>query len=657
MKRGFFRLAVLALVLFSLVGKVEPAWGQAGTTFFITDVDSSQFPTVTFRLRAIDVNNRVVGGLSNTNLTIFENGQQVPAGNVQVTPRDDGPITFLFLIDHGRLASFREFGTQNIRQVFSALLDSGVFVDGRDQLEVMVRENINSDRTEPRLGPTQLGADLTTWLANYPFEVRRSQNSTKGLEGVADAITEMGKLVPVPGSEAAVIVLVTRYIEDPARSVAIVAAQNQASQASAAFISIYTFSTDLGQYNQEPLQILAEGSNGRYTLLQRATAGALAEDVYREINTQRAYYSVTYQSTLSDSGPRVITVNTSEAPAAGAVGTYDVSPQAPVATLIEPIAGTTIERKAVLDSQGEPVYSPPGLTVAAEVAFPDGYARSLQSAELLVNGVSRERVTPAAGSTEVRLDLDLSPYTTTGKNELALEVRVVDSIGLQASAQTSIVIDNASPPPSTSTLALGAFGAFGFICVSVLVLAGAGAAIYYFRKRPAQAATPSASRPLPAEPLHTVLAGRALMDRILATLTVLEGPKGLMGEAINIVKPTTTVGRNPQTTDITFYAEEESSVSRLHCTIQKDGPTFKLTDNGSSAGTRLNGRLLPPNDPVVLADGDELVLGDLGRRGVKMRFNLASDPGEVMLSGAADDRTRIMDEPPPDDDRFLKYSD
>jgi pSer/pThr/pTyr-binding forkhead associated (FHA) protein len=157
--------------------------------------------------------------------------------------------------------------------------------------------------------------------------------------------------------------------------------------------------------------------------------------------------------------------------------------------------------------------------------------------------------------------------------------------------------------------------------------------------------------------MHTLLAGRALKDQVLATLTVLEGPKGLMGEAINIVKSTTAIGRHPQTTDITFYSDVESSVSRVHCTIQKDGETFKLTDNGSSAGTRLNGRALPPNDPVLLADSDEIVLGDLGRRGVKMRFNLVSEPGDLKYSGVADDRTRIMDEPPPDEDHFSRYVD
>jgi len=656
MKTAPFRLLVLTAMLLSLLAQGAPASAQGGTNFFITEVDAAQFPTVTFQLRALDMNNRVVSGLSNTNLTVFENGAQVPASGVQVTPRDDCPITFLFLIDHGRLANFREFGTQNIRQVFSALLDSGVFVDERDQLEVMVRENINTDRTEPRLGPTQLGSDLATWLANYPFEVRRSQNSTKGLEGVADAIAEMERLVPVPGSRAAVILFVTRYIEDPARSVAVVAAQNQASQAKSDFISIYPLSTDLGQFNQEPLEILAEISNGRYTSLQRSTAGALAEDVYREINTQRTCYTVSYQSALADPGPRLITVNSADVPTVGVAGDYQVSPQPPTATVLEPATGTIVDREAVLDSAGAPVYSPATLTVVAEASFPDGYPRSIRSAELLVNGVSQETASPSAGATQAEFEADLSEITTVGSNPVTLEVRLVDSLGLESSAQTSVVIDNASPPPRASTIALGAAGVFGFICLGVVVLAALGGAVYFLRRRPSQASAPAA-RPMPAEAAHTLLAGRALKDEVLATLTVLEGPKGLMGEAINIVKPTTAVGRNSQTTDITFYSDVESSVSRVHCTIQKDRGTFKLTDNGSSAGTRLNGRALPPNDPVVLADNDEIVLGDLGRRGVKMRFNLVAEPGDLKYSGVADDRTRIMDEPPPDEEHFSRYVD
>jgi hypothetical protein len=397
-------------------------------------------------------------------------------------------------------------------------------------------------------------------------------------------------------------------------------------------------------------------SNGRYTPLQRTTAGALAEDVYREINTQRLCYSVSYQSVLADPGQRVITVNSPDVPTVGVTGEYEVSPQQPTVTVAEPAASAVIQRKATLDSEGKPVYDPSKLKVVANIAFPDGYTRGFRSAELLVNGVSQATAPPDPGATQAEFQADLSPISKVGSNDVTLEVRLVDSLGLEASAQTSVVIENAPPPPSTSVLALGVGGVFALICVSVVVLGAVVGAVVFLRRRAPQQAAPAA-RPVSAEPLHTVLAGRAVKGQLLATLTILEGPKGLLGEANNVVKPTTVIGRHPQTTDIHFFADEESSVSRVHCTIQKDGKTFKLTDNGSSAGTRLNGRAIPPNDPVVLADNDEIVLGDLGRRGVKMRFNTVSEPGDVQYSGSADDRTRIMEEPPPDEDHFASYQD
>ena len=136
---------------------------------------------------------------------------------------------------------------------------------------------------------------------------------------------------------------------------------------------------------------------------------------------------------------------------------------------------------------------------------------------------------------------------------------------------------------------------------------------------------------------------------------MVEGPKGLIGENISIAKAITTIGRNPKMADIVFYADEESSVSRLHCTIQLDGKAFKLTDNNATSGTRLNGRRLSPNDPVELHDGDEIVLGDLGRLGVKLRFGFLMDKTQLPSSGTASDKTFIMDDYDKDD--WDKYKD
>jgi pSer/pThr/pTyr-binding forkhead associated (FHA) protein len=81
----------------------------------------------------------------------------------------------------------------------------------------------------------------------------------------------------------------------------------------------------------------------------------------------------------------------------------------------------------------------------------------------------------------------------------------------------------------------------------------------------------------------------------------------------------------------------------LHAAIDPDpSGDFNLTDRNSSAGTRLNGRQIQAGVPVTLEDGDEIVLGDLARRGVKLRFNLATGENVGPYSGSADDRTHLV---------------
>jgi pSer/pThr/pTyr-binding forkhead associated (FHA) protein len=116
----------------------------------------------------------------------------------------------------------------------------------------------------------------------------------------------------------------------------------------------------------------------------------------------------------------------------------------------------------------------------------------------------------------------------------------------------------------------------------------------------------------------------------------------LVEEVLRITAAITTLGRNPAQSNFAFYPDEESSVSRMHCSLSLDDNAFKLTDANSSAGTRLNGRKIQPGVPVILADGDEIVLGDLARRGVKLRFNLATEESRGPYSGTADDRTHLM---------------
>jgi pSer/pThr/pTyr-binding forkhead associated (FHA) protein len=91
---------------------------------------------------------------------------------------------------------------------------------------------------------------------------------------------------------------------------------------------------------------------------------------------------------------------------------------------------------------------------------------------------------------------------------------------------------------------------------------------------------------------------------------------------------------------LVFYPDEASSLSRVHCVVQLDGKHFVITDSNSSNGTRINGERLKPSDAVQLRDGDEVVLGNLGKLGVKLRFaTVESQPGPEPR-----DRTYIIDD-------------
>lgn len=75
------------------------------------------------------------------------------------------------------------------------------------------------------------------------------------------------------------------------------------------------------------------------------------------------------------------------------------------------------------------------------------------------------------------------------------------------------------------------------------------------------------------------------------------------------VNGTVVFGRNPNGCNILF-PDNVRGISRVHCSVEKKGNQFVITDLGSSYGTFLNGNKLQPNVPVPLKNGDSFYLGD-----------------------------------------------
>ena len=630
--------AVVLLLTFILA---VTAYAQSGLTFFVTGEDISAFPQVLIRLRAVELGNKVVSSLNTSTLAVYENGQQV--SDLEITPQDDGAISYVFVIDQGRLSNYVNFQLSNIRQVISTLVSGGYFVDGRDTVMVLGRQNINTDQTVTLLPATKTATELTTWVANFNFD--RGTGSTKGLLGIDDAIRKMNELVPVPGSQTTAIIFITRYIEDPSNTVAPTSAQNTASEARRNFTSIYVFQTDPNQYFKGTLQVLADGSDGQYAALTRSNYLNAISTAYQAIDAQRAYYSVSYRSPVADSGRREITINTPGRPSEGVFGEYEVTLLPPEVNITEPVANTTIRREAGISGEDNvPTFDITHIRVMAETSWADGYPRQLENAKFYVQDELEDTAELTPGTDQFEFDWDLSDIATEGLNNITIEVRVEDELGLVA-AETSqvnvevIIPDNLNSLGSRLSSTWTAVGVVLFCLGGILVVGVIGGGLYFYSKRSSASTEDDADLD---EVMPTVFAGES-PELVLATLSVLEGPSGLIGEIFKLSAYITTLGRDPAQTNIAFYSDEASSISRVHCSIELDDQNeFRITDAHSQSGTRLNGRVLKPDVSVELGDNDEIVLGSLAHRGVKLRFNFAPEESIGPVLGDADDRTHLL---------------
>jgi len=79
--------------------------------------------------------------------------------------------------------------------------------------------------------------------------------------------------------------------------------------------------------------------------------------------------------------------------------------------------------------------------------------------------------------------------------------------------------------------------------------------------------------------------------------------------------PHVTIGRDPG--NHLAIADETRSISRFHARLDHDGRQWSVVDVGSTNRTRVNGELIDPETPRVLADGDTILLGSLEVRFVR----------------------------------------
>jgi len=653
MLKKLYLLSVALMVMVGASAWPAPAWGQNDLTLFLTGpAHVDNFPQVEVDLRAISGSSQVVNNLSNSGLSVFEDGK--PIKDFRLQAKQDGALQIIFVVDLSQYSNQQVaiLGLADLQSAFTTLVTGGYFVDGRDSVQVLERVNSTADQTVAVLPPTQKGVDLTKWAQTFDF--KGGHGPTKGLLGVDDAIKAAAG---ANGARTTAVIYVGYRIDDPPYTVVVNAATGEAQKAKDAHVLVYAFHS--GQsgtfYSDAALTTLATNGGGSYVRLTRGNVGTAVAGVYGGLNAMRTVYALTYRSTTATSGPRQVAVVPAGAAAdspQGASTSYDVTIQSPVAAIIAPADGTVIQREVGNNSQTVPVTAKVG-------SWPDNHPRNITSAQLIVNGLTVQTLHQADKDGIFDFSWNISGINEPGTNATQIEVQMVDELGEEASASTTVNVQvpaqatapaggtqtsfcvqhptdpSCQPPPTPATSSLNWVWVVAGILLLLIVVAAVVVILLIvrqLRKAPEVPAAP-APREVSAETIM-VDAGRGAPSG-LAQLKITQGPPGMAGTVVTIVRNTTVLGRAPQMADVVFYADEEHSVvSRRHCTLQSDGTSFTITDH-SANGTSVNGQRLTRDVPTALDDGDEVMLGGAtDALGVRFTFSLLVGKTQLWSAGA-----------------------
>ena len=608
-------------------GGAAPAQAQAGTPvrLEIVAVDTARFPETVVTVRAVDAAGRPVRGL--TDFQLLENGQAVAAPDVAEVELS-APVSVLVLVDQGILSILRYRSyyedSPTLKGVLQALGD-GVLSETDTVCLAVGRADSGTGGRQQMLFPLECGPnspfDYEQRVAELDIDLVQqfpAGDPRQDVQGVHTAPLFEAALDALAGQPNPVIVFLSGYVvatpdqegQNPSQATA-----DQVAQAAvAAGVRVFvlqaagnTLAANPAEL-QEPMITLARETGGEYVEL------VYTDDYVNDARTALAAirrpdfaYKLTYRSADGAPGERQVSVAPAGQPELTVAQAVSVAVAPPV------VDETALAIGPALDGQRQ---------IRVPITWADDFPpRAIRAVTL--NGAPVEVFDFADGVLTFSIDEAIS-----GDLRLVIE----DELG--QTAQTVAVI--ATPPPPTPTAApppatpepvvapVAPRSRFGGVWpwLALLGLAVVAAAAYLGMRR---GALSRVGQGITAGARRIATIGTAREEKqALAYLLVLTGRENLIGQNVPLYNEITTIGRDPQLTDIQLYdVSELSSISGQHCTIQVDHGLFLLIDNNSSNGTFVNGEALTPDLPHQLQDGDEIVLGDKARHGAQLRFEVS----------------------------------
>jgi hypothetical protein len=670
MRRRTTLLVSIAFVI--LLAGSSSATAQAPIQqLVITQVDANEFPQVTLRFRALDSASLPATNVQLSSFDVRENGQAVLPENLT---KAEAGIWIHFVVDAGVWLVGPRW--TNAKAAITDFVQTTPWM--KENLDQVALTVVTGSSRQTMVPFTEGGRQLLPSLENFrPPGGSQPSVPIPVLDQIVDEMVQL----PEAAKQAKFIVFISSGLETSS------GATTLAEKARGDGIPIYVIALRSDQ--SQPLQRLAEQSGGRFALYNRLTD---VSPLYSQLVAYREQYDITYRSSVSRSGNQRVELiaNVSAAGHVSDRSGYDVEVHPPRVLIQSPKAGDIIARHAPEYTEDRTAISPTTATVVASVIFPDNHLRRLQAATLLVNGVVVNQLTRPNPTNDLEFVWSLREIQQDGLSDFTLEIEIRDELELVARSPAVIAkVDVKVPPKTENTFRDDVIAvvtavaptplpeptlvpclvpdplcaaierpmrenptSFVSLGVALLSLLFAGVVWINRDKEPVQRARESIMRGVDR------LTKRYLgPSEAKAYLIVLEGDVNV-GKSLEIFGDT-PIGRSRQNAELLFHQyDEDSPLSRLHCTIIDEEDHFLIRDEDSANGTYLNGRKLTPLETEELNEGDEIELARVERGGVRLLFQLARpDDGELTEPFQITRQTRSPDnngQPGPDDptDRF-----
>jgi hypothetical protein len=631
MRRRFLAVALLLSLVATLPSRLALAQTASQAYAEIASIDARRFPQITALVDAFDADGKFMGDLRPGDVTAYENGESRPVDTLTAT---DVPIQLVVAINPGPSLAVRD---GNAIPRFTKIVET---------LSLWVNE-LPPDSGDD-LSLVSLSGSLIThagakdWFVSLDSFKPDFRNTTPNLQTFSIALDTVTASTPQSGMKRSIL-FITPHMDDPNIDNSVSPLIQSALDSK---VRVYVWLVDGDAYfntaSANAFRSLALQTGGSFFAFSGAET---FPDLDTELDALRHMYTLTYTSTLKESGDHSldVEVDAGSETIRSTEQTFRVDVEPPNPILVSP--PVQIKRQPPDDDPYAETLLPEQQAIEILVEFPDGHPRDLKRTALLVDGEVVDQNTAEPFDT---FRWDLTGYEASGQHELVVEAE--DVLGLQkASMGIPVTLTVIQPPRGIqaflaryrSYVVLGSIGLAGLALLVIVVLGKPGADLLRKRRQKRKqyedpltqqvvAVTEPPTSPIKKAKTKPRRASWLQLPTPRKSPRVPEAPAYLL-RLTNGGEPASSLPIPILEKDISFGTDpvqsmrvlDDPSISPLHARIkQKPDGSFYIYDHGSVAGTWVNYEPVT-RDGRRLAHGDRIHLGQL-----MYRFDLKQPPAE-----------------------------